>query len=554
MRGIPPWNPHGKTMAERSLQPSTRLAVAKLIAQVMGYVVYPLRLRDANPIPKGWAPKRGSDRTSGYVYPDEERQLMGCMGLPLCYRIFYGILAREGMRSTSEACALRWKSVDLQRGTLTLDKNKTGDARAWALLEGDRLALCAWFEIRGRPGPDAPVFVNEDGEALATVDESGEMPSHSHRNAELYRRHLRIAGITRQELFVPSAERMQIRAHDLRVAFVTTALANGRTETWVQDRAGHCDSSQINRYRRAARTAAELGLGDWTPLHEAIPELRARAPGILSGHATVGVAAKGPGTVENVVTPEPGPTVPGSAPCSVVAGPDRQRTGGDVGGEVSEVLAISLVTMRDNSVFFDNARRVYAETPGTAFRPRGTSRPAWCPGRGGSLGVGALVLILRPHPDRLDGTPRGRPGGGPATCYVCYLLDTDVDVELQPPQATGPAPGTGTTAVARAIDLRPLRMLLARIEAQLHPEQVWLFGSRGRGDARPDSDWDLFVVVPDDTRDEQLDLLFLWRLKRGSGVPADVIACRASEFREACDTVNTLSYAVATEGVRIDDR
>src|SRR5262249_8411812 len=53
-------------------------------------------------------------------------------------------------------------------------------------------------------------------------------------------------------------------------------------------------------------------------------------------------------------------------------------------------------------------------------------------------------------------------------------------------------------------------------------------------------------------RDEELDLLFLWRLERGSGVPADVIACRASEFREACDSVNTLAYVVANEGVRID--
>ena len=137
---------------------------------------------------------------------------------------------------------------------------------------------------------------------------------------------------------------------------------------------------------------------------------------------------------------------------------------------------------------------------------------------------------------------------------MCYLLDTDVEAEPQAPQATGSTPGTGTTAAARSLDLRPIRTLLARIEAQYHPEQVWLFGSRARGDARPESDWDLFVVVPDDTRDEQLDLLFLWRLKRGSGVPADVIACRVSEFREPCDTVNTLSYAVATEGVRIDDR
>ena len=106
----------------------------------------------------------------------------------------------------------------------------------------------------------------------------------------------------------------------------------------------------------------------------------------------------------------------------------------------------------------------------------------------------------------------------------------------------------------RSPDLAPISALLLRIEGQYHPEQVWLFGSRARGEAQPSSDWDLFVVVPDDTPEEQLDPLFVWRLTRGFGVPTDVVACRATEFQEACDTVNTLSYVVATEGVRIDDR
>ena len=127
----------------------------------------------------------------------------------------------------------------------------------------------------------------------------------------------------------------------------------------------------------------------------------------------------------------------------------------------------------------------------------------------------------------------------------------DVEAEHRAPAASERAQGT---AASRAIDLRPIEALLARIETQYHPEQVWLFGSRARGNAGVWSDWDLLVVVPDDTVDEQLDLLFLWRLKRGCGVPADVIACRSTEFRDACDTVNTLSYIVANEGVRIDDR
>lgn len=67
--------------------------------------------------------------------------------------------------------------------------------------------------------------------------------------------------------------------HDLRATFCTIALANGLTETWVCDRTGWRSSEMVSRYRRAARTWAELELGTLTPLDEAIPELRA-PPGI----------------------------------------------------------------------------------------------------------------------------------------------------------------------------------------------------------------------------------------------------------------------------------
>jgi uncharacterized protein len=129
-----------------------------------------------------------------------------------------------------------------------------------------------------------------------------------------------------------------------------------------------------------------------------------------------------------------------------------------------------------------------------------------------------------------------------------------VEPRSRAPEASSPSLRALAGQGARPIDLGPVRALLSRIEAEYHPEQVWLFGSRARGEAGPGSDWDLFVVVPDDTCDELLDLRTLWRLTRGAGVPVDLVACRASEFQEACDTVNTLSYVVATEGVRIDDR
>ena len=55
---------------------------------------------------------------------------------------------------------------------------------------------------------------------------------------------------------------------------MTVSLANGKSETWVTDRTGHKSSQMVRRYKREVRKLEELALGDFTPLHLAIPELR----------------------------------------------------------------------------------------------------------------------------------------------------------------------------------------------------------------------------------------------------------------------------------------
>ncbi|KYF71451.1 hypothetical protein BE15_17295 [Sorangium cellulosum] len=91
--------------------------------------------------------------------------------------------------------------------------------------------------------------------------------------AERFGAHLQLAGIDRPELFEDSDERQQVRTHDARSTIITVALANGRSETWIDDRAGRRSSVRLQRYRRAARTFAELGHGELAYLAEAIPEL-----------------------------------------------------------------------------------------------------------------------------------------------------------------------------------------------------------------------------------------------------------------------------------------
>ena len=75
----------------------------------------------------------------------------------------------------------------------------------------------------------------------------------------------------RSELFERGRNRILVRVHDLRATFVTLNLASGRSETWVMDRTGHTTSMMINRYRRTARQAEELGLGSLTPARPGDP-------------------------------------------------------------------------------------------------------------------------------------------------------------------------------------------------------------------------------------------------------------------------------------------
>jgi predicted nucleotidyltransferase len=108
-------------------------------------------------------------------------------------------------------------------------------------------------------------------------------------------------------------------------------------------------------------------------------------------------------------------------------------------------------------------------------------------------------------------------------------------------------------AHGREIDLSAAGDLLDRIIRACDPFEVWLFGSRARGHARADSDWDLLVVVPDDTVGVD-DPLVGWRLGRGAGVPSDVLLCRGSDFREDRDTPNTLAFEAAHHGIRLYER
>lgn len=104
-------------------------------------------------------------------------------------------------------------------------------------------------------------------------------------------------------------------------------------------------------------------------------------------------------------------------------------------------------------------------------------------------------------------------------------------------------------------DTSPIRGLLALIVEQCHPDAIWLFGSRAKGTARKDSDWDLLVTLPDSVPAKQHDTVVdAIQLRRLSGANADILSCGVSEFDDAISIPNTLAYEIARTGFSVYER
>jgi len=105
-----------------------------------------------------------------------------------------------------------------------------------------------------------------------------------------------------------------------------------------------------------------------------------------------------------------------------------------------------------------------------------------------------------------------------------------------------------------SIDLWPegedtvLAEVVRRLVEAFHPERVYLFGSRARGDAGPDSDYDLLVIVPDLASPERKRSRLAYEALRGTGTAADVLVWTQSAFDRQIHLRASLPATVLAEG------
>ena len=180
--------------------------------------------------------------------------------MPLGYRVAYLFMHREGMRK-GEVRRLTWGDVDLERGLVSLDENKTDRPRSWVLDPGVAAVLALWKAHHGGAEGLRRRLPAVQWEKLAPI----------------YRGHCEAVGIDRGRLFERKANKLRLRAHDMRAFFITAGMYAGRDALWISDRSGHTTLGMLRTYERDVRRWREESSGEAarSDAAGAIPELAA---------------------------------------------------------------------------------------------------------------------------------------------------------------------------------------------------------------------------------------------------------------------------------------
>ncbi|MBM3746080.1 MAG: nucleotidyltransferase domain-containing protein [Acidobacteria bacterium] len=93
-----------------------------------------------------------------------------------------------------------------------------------------------------------------------------------------------------------------------------------------------------------------------------------------------------------------------------------------------------------------------------------------------------------------------------------------------------------------------LAEVVRRLVEVYHPLRIYLFGSAARGDAGPDSDYDLMVIVPDDAARERQDSDIGYRALWGVGLAKDILVWTKAEFDKRLHLKASLPSTIMREG------
>ena len=93
-----------------------------------------------------------------------------------------------------------------------------------------------------------------------------------------------------------------------------------------------------------------------------------------------------------------------------------------------------------------------------------------------------------------------------------------------------------------------LAEIVRRLAAVYQPEKIYLFGSTARGDAGPDSDYDLLILVPDDAPPVKKNPDAGYLAMEGLGRSGDFVVWTRGYFESLKHVKASLPATVLREG------
>ena len=98
------------------------------------------------------------------------------------------------------------------------------------------------------------------------------------------------------------------------------------------------------------------------------------------------------------------------------------------------------------------------------------------------------------------------------------------------------------------IDDPKLAEIVRRLVEAYQPERIYLFGSKARDQANPDSDYDIMVIIPDSAPSPQRRSRLAYEVLRGTGTAADVLVWPRESFEKRLHLQASLPSTIQREG------
>ena len=248
---------------------ATKIHLYQVTHRLFDLAIKPARLRKDNPVSEDLRVAKDKSKLYSFLYPDELLKLLGCSRVPLARRVYYAIACYTGLRKSSLQ-AFTWASLDFEHNTVMSLVSKTDVPQIFAQSDPQLPGLQTMMVVLER----YEAHVGFPGSAVIT---HRDLQIKKDAEAEVLRDDLRLAGITREVLFLKNDKVEPVRFHDLRATFVTWARRAGKGDGWIGDRTGHITPEMMKRYDRGARQLADLQYAPFPDISKAIPELASPA-------------------------------------------------------------------------------------------------------------------------------------------------------------------------------------------------------------------------------------------------------------------------------------